>query len=97
MKPENFSKEMGEIISSGFLQRMKRVEARTEENNFDDLLREYIVNDKKRFAFGGIVNLLTSIASIMSKLSQIEGDDFEKAAEEIDLCATACDLKYTEE
>lgn len=79
-----------------FADRMARVEARTEENTFDDLLREYIVNDKRRFAFGGVTNLLASIASICEELSQLEGDNYEKAAQLIDRCADECDLKFSD-
>jgi hypothetical protein len=65
-----------------------------EEEQFDTVLRAYILNEGGRFAFGGIVNLLTTAAQIMAEASQIEDDAFEKAAAALDECAAACDLKY---
>ena len=63
------------------------------EANLERTLRDYI-KSSKRFRFGGIVNLLGSIAEIMEGESELEGDDFEKAAQAIDECAAICDLKY---
>jgi len=70
--------------------------AQVEEDRFDALLKAYIDNEQKRFAFGGIHNLLMTIGTIMADRSLIEGDDSEKAAELIYECASACDLKYAE-
>jgi hypothetical protein len=63
------------------------------ETALETALRDYIVGSN-RFRFGGIVNLLGAIAEIMEGESELEGDDFEKAAQFIDQCANQCDLKY---
>lgn len=47
-------------------------------------------------SIGGVVNLLTTIATICEERSQIEGDDWEKAAQAINDCSDECDLKYRE-
>ena len=47
-------------------------------------------------AIGGVVNLLTTIATICEERSQLEGDDWEKAAQAINDCSDECDLKYKE-
>ena len=71
--------------------------AHVQEERLDELLLSYIENKNKRFEFGGIVNLLRSVARVVEDKSRIEGDDYEKAAELIDDCADQCDLKYSEE
>ena len=45
---------------------------------------------------GGVVNLLTTIATLCEERSQLEGDDWEKAAQAINDCSDECDLKYKE-
>lgn len=68
--------------------------AKVEEKRFDELLLAYIENANNRFEFGGIHNLLKSIANIMGEKSQLEGDDFEKASNFIYDCADQCDMRY---
>ena len=46
-------------------------------------------------SIGGVVNLLTTIATICEERSQLEGDDWEKAAIAINDCSDECDLKYS--
>ena len=70
--------------------------AHVEEQRIDELLSAYIDNANKRFEFGGIHNLLKSIANIMGEKSQLEGDDYESAANFIYECADKCDMKYAE-
>jgi hypothetical protein len=70
-----------------------RLAARVEEGRFEDLLRKYVLSDP-RFRFGGVHNLLASVARVCEELSQLEDDEYEQAAIAIDLCADACDLKY---
>ena len=65
-----------------------------EESRFEEVLRGYIVNSNRRYAFGGIVNLLTSAAAIMEEQSQLESDDWERAAILINECADSVDFKY---
>lgn len=69
---------------------------RKAEADFDAQLARYIDNAGRQFQHGGINSLLRTIAQIVEDRSQVEGDDFEKAAELIDACAEACDLKYAE-
>ncbi len=71
--------------------------ARIQESRIESMLRGYIENTGKQYSFGGIVNLLTTIARVMEEKSQLEGDDFEKAAQFIEDCADLCDLKYQTE
>jgi hypothetical protein len=68
-------------------------EAELNETTLETALRDF-VKHSKRFRYGGIVNLLGMVAEIMEGESEIEGDDFEKAATAIDACAAICDLKY---
>jgi Glu-tRNA(Gln) amidotransferase subunit E-like FAD-binding protein len=70
--------------------------ARVEEQRFDAMLKAYIDNDTKRFAHGGIHNLLMTIGTIMADRSLLESDDYEKAANFIYDAASACDMKYAE-
>jgi len=70
--------------------------ARVAEARLEATLKSYIENGGKQYTFGGVHNLLLTIARIMEEKSQLEGDDFEKAAEAIDECASACDLRYAE-
>lgn len=71
-----------------------REAARVEEARMESLLKGYIENTGKIYRFGGIHNLLGTIAKIMEEKSQCAGDDFEKAAQAIDECASECDLRY---
>lgn len=73
-----------------------REAARVEEKRMESLLKGYIENTGRLYTFGGIHNLLGTIAKIMEEKSQVEGDDFEKAAQAIDECASECDLRYAE-
>lgn len=57
-------------------------------------LESYIENGGKQYTFGGVHNLLMTIGAIMEEKSQLEGDDYEKAAQAIEDCADKCDLKY---
>ena len=64
------------------------------ERQLDRDLKSYIVDSRKAWAWGGIVNLLGTIADIMEQQSRLEGDDYEKAARLIEDCAHAVDIKY---
>lgn len=73
-----------------------RKQQHIEESKLKGLLQAYIENAGKTYAYGGIVNLLGTIANIMRDMSQLEGDDYEKADELIRDCSAAVDLKYSE-
>ena len=64
------------------------------EQRFENALKDYIDNHGRRYAYGGIVNLVASIARICEERSRLEGDDYETAAIALDECAEKCDLKY---
>jgi hypothetical protein len=70
--------------------------ARVAESRFESTLKSYIENGGKQYTFGGVHNLLLTIARIMEEKSQLEGDDFEVAAQAIEDAADKCDLKYAE-
>jgi len=78
--------------------RILREQRRHAEAQFKRSIRDYVLNETspsgRQFFFGGVCNLLTTVASICAEISQLEGDDWEKAAELIDDCADACDLTY---
>lgn len=67
------------------------------ERLFEEQLADYIANPKRLYAFGGIVNLLSTIADVMRSYSEDELSDFWNAADLIEDCAKACDLEYVEE
>lgn len=67
-----------------------------QERAFEALIDAYIDNAGRRFSFGGVHNLVATIARACEKRSQIEGDDWEKAAIALDNAADAVDLKYLE-
>ena len=64
------------------------------EQRFENALKDYIDNHGRRYAFGGLTNLIASIARICEERSRIEGDDYETAAIALDECAERVDLKY---
>ena len=66
------------------------------ETNLERALRDYI-KGSKRFRYGGIVNLLGTIASVMEGESEDDRDNWHKASEIIEICSQDCDLKYTKE
>lgn len=68
---------------------------REQESRLEELLRDYLWRDKDRFAFGGVTNLLGMIGTLLAERSQLEGDEWEQAAEAVDECAAACDLRYS--
>lgn len=65
-----------------------------EEQRFEELLRAYMRDEKRRFAFGGVPNLLYTASRIAEEFSQLEGDEWERCAQALDACAEKCDLKY---
>jgi hypothetical protein len=65
-----------------------------DQDRFEKLLRDFIVNDGYRFPCGGLHNLLRITAGICEELSQVEGDDWEKAAQAVDAAGDVCDLKF---
>ena len=65
-----------------------------EEEAFSELVRDYVADTCNRFAFGGVVNALNTIASACSELSMIEDDDWERAAVLIEDFSNQVDLKY---
>ena len=65
------------------------------ENTLDKLLREYILDSGYQFVFGGVCNLLGTIADICDQEAH-RSPDYEAAARLIEDCAGACDLKYAE-
>ena len=66
------------------------------EQRLEQTLRDYIDNHGRRYAYGGIVNLVASIARICEERSALEGDSWECAAIALDECSSAVDLKYDE-
>ena len=68
---------------------------RANEKALEAELTKYILSDSK-FAFGGVYNLLTTIADLCKEQSKLEGDDWAIAAQLIDDFADKCDLKYPE-
>lgn len=66
------------------------------EKRFEYALRSYIDNEGRRYAFGGLCNLLTTLATICEERAQRDGDDYDKAMIALESCAAACDLKYPE-
>ena len=70
-----------------------------EERRFEALLLAYILNDPRRFTFGGLTNLLTTIGEICEKLSlddQAPNADkvdrnWERRAELVNACAREID------
>lgn len=69
---------------------------REAERRFENTLRAYIDNEGRRFAFGGLTNLVSTLATICEERSQREGDDYDIAMLALEECAAACDLKYPE-
>ncbi len=82
--------------TSSDLQADNAAAARVAEDRLEATLKSYIENGGKQYTFGGIHNLLLTIARIMEEKSVLEGDDFELAATAIDECASYCDKKYAE-
>ena len=68
----------------------------TEEARFEALLKSYILDTSTRFAFGGVVNALSSIARICENCSSLEGDEWERASIAIDDFSSSVDFKYLE-
>lgn len=71
------------------------------EKEMEALLRAYILNphnpnrpSETMFAFGGIVNLCTTIAKICNELSEAGGEYYDEAERSFDSAAAALDLPY---
>ena len=91
---------MNEPAISATLQRFRNAaqdEKNAAEAELTNLVRSYINDGRHKFAFGGVVNLLTTIGTILEEKSQVEGDDWNKAANFVNDCADDCDLPYVEE
>tara|TARA_R110000868_G_scaffold142759_13_gene360250 strand:+ start:311 stop:610 length:300 start_codon:yes stop_codon:yes gene_type:complete len=68
--------------------------AKVQEARMESLLRGYIENAGKQYQYGGLTNLLTTLASIMEEKQQSKTDDFARAVVALEDCARDCDLKY---
>ncbi len=70
MNQQEFTEEVSAELRKDIAER------KDAENNVESLLRDYIENTDRHFPYGGVVNLLTTIAAIMADKSQLEGDDY---------------------
>ncbi len=68
----------------------------TEEARFEALLKSYILDTSDRFAFGGVVNALSTLARICENYSSLGDDEGERASLAIDDFSSTVDFKYPE-
>ena len=81
----------------GVIEAFRETDQQERERNeraFEEMLRGYILNERP-YLFGGVTNLLGSIADICETLHlEQDCDDYDKAAILINACADATDLAY---
>lgn len=64
------------------------------EKRFGQSIRDYITNSSQ-YQYGGVVNVIATVTSILEELALETGvDDYATAAEILDKTLNAIDLKY---
>ena len=67
------------------------------EDKFEASLREYILNEGKQFAFGGVQNLVETVRIVLERLAEeTRIIDYQSASDTVGSICDAVDLYYAE-
>ena len=70
-------------------------EMKYNERAMENMLREYILNTPRKFHYGGVCNLASTISSVLEELAiETECDDYRIASSLFEAIESAADLKY---
>jgi hypothetical protein len=74
---------------------------RSNEQEFDAMVRAYILNENRTYAYGGIINLLSTVRVAIEKIAEnadyhgLDPAALQFAAEQIEKIEGECDIRYS--